>query len=189
MGINTAPLLCQADEAVLLVIDIQQRLAAAMPEKVLKSLLKHTGQLLKAAELLNIPIIQTEQYPKGLGETLADIQQHIQQDTRLEKTCFSCCAAEGFTQALSKNQRKHIVLVGMESHVCVLQTAMQLSAEGYAVFVVGDASCSRNKHHHKNALQRMQQAGIIVTNSESILFEWLRDARHPQFKAISQLLR
>ncbi len=183
------PLLCQADQTALLVIDIQQRLASAMPDQVLQSLIKHTGMLLKVANLLDIPVIQTEQYPKGLGPTLDDIQQHIRHDPLLEKTCFSCCGAEGFEQALEKSARKQIVLTGMESHVCVLQTAMELKTKGYEVFVVSDAICSRDKHHHKNALQRMHQAGIVISNTESVLFEWLRDAKHPHFKTISQFLR
>lgn len=186
---NPAPLLSQADQSVLLVIDIQQRLASAMPVKALQSVIKHTGLLLKAAGLLDIPVVRTEQYPQGLGETLEDIQQHINNDTRFEKTCFSCCGAEGFEQTLSKSGRKQIILTGMESHVCVLQTAMELKAKGYDVFVVNDAICCRDKHNHKNALHRLSQAGIVISNTESVLFEWLRDARHPEFKAISKLLR
>jgi len=182
-------MLCQADQSSLLVIDIQQRLASAMPDKALQSLIKHTGLLLKAAGLLDIPVVRTEQYPKGLGDTLDDIQQHISNDTRLEKTCFSCCGAEGFEQTLRKAGRKQVILGGMESHVCVLQTAMELKAKAYEVFVVNDAICAREKRNHKNALQRMRQAGIVISNTESVLFEWLRDAKHPHFKSISQLLR
>ncbi len=186
---NMPPLLCQAEQSTLLVIDIQQRLASAMPDQALQAVVKHTGMLLKAANLLDIPVIHTEQYPKGLGQTLDDIQQHIHQETPLEKTRFSYCGAEEFEQTLNRGGRKQYILTGMESHVCVLQTAMDLRAKGYDIFVVSDATCSRVKHHHKNALQRMHQAGVIVSNSESVLFEWLRDARHPQFKSISQLLR
>ena len=182
-------MLCQADQSVLLVIDIQQRLASAMPDKALQSVIKHTALLLSAAGQLNIPVIRTEQYPRGLGQTLEEIQQHIQTDTCLEKTCFSCCGAEGFKPALHKTERKQLILTGMESHVCVLQTAMELGAQGYEVFVVNDAVCSRDKHNHKNALQRLNQAGVVISNTESVLFEWLRDASHPQFKTISQSLR
>ncbi len=187
--VETSPLLCQAEQSVLLVIDIQQRLASAMPDQALQAVIKHTGWLLQAAELLNIPVIRTEQYPKGLGETLDDVRQHIQQETRLEKTCFSCCGASGFEQSLQQSGRKQIVIAGMESHVCVLQTAMELKVKGYAVFVVSDAVCSRDKHNHKNALRRMEQAGVVISNTESVLFEWLRDAQHPHFKAISKLVR
>ena len=185
----TSPLLCQADQSVLLVIDIQQRLASAMPDKVLQAVIKHSGWLLQAAALLHIPVVRSEQYPKGLGETLDEVRQHLAHDTRLEKTCFSCCGADGFAQTLSRSARKQLILAGMESHVCVLQTAMQLKAEGYEVVVVNDAVCSRDKHNHKNALRRMEQSGIVISNTESVLFEWLRDAQHPHFKTISQLLR
>ena len=185
----TLPLLCQAEQSLLLVIDIQARLASAMPDKVLKAVTQHTGWLLQAAGLLHIPVVRTEQYPKGLGETLEEVQQHCQQDTRLEKTCFSCCGAQGFDETLKLSGRRQIILAGMESHVCVLQTAMELQIKGHEVFVVSDAVCSRDKHNHQNALQRMAQAGIIICNTESVLFEWLRDASHPQFKAVSKLLR
>lgn len=181
--------LCQAEHSVLLVIDIQQRLAGAMPDKVLQKLVKHTALLTEAAGLLDIPLIRTEQYPKGLGETLPEVQQAIAHDTRLEKTAFSCCQAGGFDSVLDKTDRRQVIITGMESHVCVLQTALELKAGGYAVFIANDAVCSRNKHNHKNALQRMSQAGIVISNTESILFEWLRDAQHPHFKAISQRLR
>lgn len=186
---NPAARLCQAEQSTLLIIDIQQRLAAAMPDKVLQTVVKNTGLLLDAANRLNIPVIRTEQYPKGLGDTLEDIRQHIEEDTRLEKTGFSCCSASGFQAALDKDSRKQIILTGMESHVCVLQTALELTAQGYDVFVVNDAICSRRKHHHRNALQRMAQAGVVISNAESVLFEWLRDAGHPHFKAITQQLR
>ncbi len=183
------PLLCDAENSILLVIDIQQRLASAMSDKVLQEMTRHTGWLLQAADTLGIPVVRTEQYPKGLGETLPEIKQHIWQDTRLEKSAFSCCGADGFQQTLSQLDRKQVILTGMESHVCVLQTAMELTMAGYEVFVVNDAVCSRQKRHHKNALQRMGQAGIVISNTESVMFEWLRDASHPKFKEISKLLR
>ena len=182
-------MLCEADQSVLLVIDIQQGLAKAMPDEVLQAMLKQTGKLLQTADLLNIPVVRTEQYPKGLGETVTEIKQHLKMDTLLEKTRFSCCGAAGFTDAVKLNRRKQIILSGMESHVCVLQTAMELKIAGFDVFVVNDAVCSRHKHNHRNALQRMNQAGIIISNTESVMFEWLRDASHPQFKAIAKLLR
>lgn len=182
-------MLCEAEKSVLLIIDIQQRLASAMPEKALQNVIKHTARLLQAADILNIPVIRTEQYPKGLGETLPEVQKHIWQDSRLEKTCFSCCGADGFERALAQTDRSQVILAGMESHVCVLQTAMDLQAKSYDVFVANDAVCSRTKHNHKNALQRMSQAGIIISNTESVMFEWVRDASHPKFKEVSGLLR
>ena len=187
--LSSSPRLCVAENSVLLVIDIQQRLAGAMSEKVLQSVVKHTGWLLQAADLLNIPVVRTEQYPKGLGETVDDIKQHLSMDTCLEKTCFSCCGASGFHEVVNIEKRRQVILTGMESHVCVLQTAMELKNGGFDVFIASDAVCSRSKQNHKNALMRMSQADISITNTESVMFEWLRDASHPQFKAISALLR
>ena len=182
-------LLCDAADSVLVVIDIQERLAKAMPEKPLRRLVERTSMLIQAANLLGVPVLRTEQYPKGLGPTLSDIEQHLHNDQKMEKTCFACSEASGFAQALQETRRRQVVLTGMESHVCVLQTALGLQAAGHQVFVVGDAVCSRHKANHKNALQRMAHSGVVISNSESVMFEWLRDSRHEQFKTISTLLR
>jgi nicotinamidase-related amidase len=107
----------------------------------------------------------------------------------MSKSGFSCCAAEGFTATLEGLGRSQVVLAGMESHVCVLQTALELKQRGFTVFVAGDAVCARSRQRSENALARLRQAGVVVTHSESVLFEWMRDARHPQFKAVSQLLK
>ena len=181
-------MLCHVKDSQLVVVDIQERLLAAMPDKPRKQLLKNTGHLIQAARLLDVPIHHTEQYPQGLGSTHDDIASKLTDVPTLEKTCFSCCGANGFESRLG-DAGKQIVLTGIESHVCVLQTALDLYAKGYQVFVVEDATCSRSKHHHRNALARLSQAGVVVTNSESVLFEWLRDARHEHFKTLSKLLR
>jgi len=182
-------LLCDAAESVLVVIDIQERLAKAMPDKPLQHLVERTGLLLQAARLLDIPVLRTEHYPKGLGPTLPDIEQQLHKDHKIEKTCFSCCDASGFEQTLQKTARRQVVLTGTESHVCVLQTALGLQASGHQAFVVSDAVYSRHKANHKNALRRMAQSGVVITNSESVLFEWLRDSQHEQFKTILAMLR
>lgn len=178
--------LCRADAAQLVIVDIQTRLSAAMEEKVRAQVLRNAGILLEAAAALQVPVSYTEQYPKGLGATEAELAARLDPDTRIEKTTFSSCGAAGFEQAVTRRQ---VVLAGMESHVCVLQTALELHALGRQVFVVEDAVCSRRKASHKNALARLRQAGVIVTSTESVLFEWLRDARHEQFKAVSQLIK
>ena len=183
-----AAALASADQSLLLVIDVQTRLAAAMPEAVTAQLIKNTQQLCNAATHLHIPIVHTEQYPRGLGST--DVSLHaLLTEAAIEKTSFSCCNADGFLAALEQYQRTQIILCGMETHVCVLQTALELQAKKYQVFVIEDALASRQKQHHQNALSRMQQAGVIVSNSESLLFEWLRDASHPDFKTLSALIR
>ena len=182
--------LCAAAQSQLLVIDVQQRLQAAMKAKITARVTRHIERLIRAAHLLGIPVHHTEQYPRGLGETLPELQALLP-GKGFEKTCFSCCGAEGLSAALEepKKGRGQIVLCGMESHVCVLQTALELQAQGFAVFVVEDACCSRDKHHHKNAMARLRTAGVVVSNHESVLFEWLRDASHPHFRAISAMLR
>ena len=185
----TALSLCEATHSQLVVIDIQERLVAAMPSKPRQQTLRNAERLAQAAKSLQIPITHTEQYPKGLGATDKKLRAHLPDTAAIEKTCFSCCAADGFISALASHQRQQIILCGMESHVCVLQTAIELQQAGYQVFVVEDAVCSRHKQHHQNALARLRQAEIIITNVESVIFEWLRDASHPDFKSLSRLLR
>jgi nicotinamidase-related amidase len=107
----------------------------------------------------------------------------------MTKTGFSCCAADGFTASLQRLGRKQVILAGMESHVCVLQTALELKQLGFDIFVPEDAVCARSRRRSENALARLRQAGVVVTHCESGLFEWLRDAQHPQFKAVSKLVK
>jgi nicotinamidase-related amidase len=187
--VNT-PLLCSAETSQLLIVDLQIRLLAAMAEPERAAMVKNAEILLQAVQDLEIPVTYTEQYPKGLGPTVPALVERMPALSRLlEKTTFSCCAADGFLKNIKALGRPQVVLIGQEAHVCVLQTALELSAEGLQVFVVEDGICSRSLAHKQNALARMREAGVIVTNLESLLFEWLRDATHPQFKAISDLIR
>lgn len=181
--------LCRRDNSALLIIDVQTRLAAAMPER--DRVLRNSGILIEAAAQLDIPIVQTEQYPRGLGATEPELAERLQDKAqRLEKTSFSCCDAAGFDAAACADVRRtQWILCGMETHVCVLQTALDMRSRGLEVFVVEDATCSRSAAHVSNALARLRQAGVIISNTESVLFEWLRDANHPQFKALSALIR
>ncbi len=187
---NHSGALCQCQDSALVVIDIQGRLASAMPAEDLSAFMQSTSVLLRAAVHLDIPILSTEQYPQGLGETLAEIRQHYPQSAScMTKTGFSCCAADGFTASLQRLGRKQVILAGMESHVCVLQTALELKQLGFDIFVPEDAVCARSRRRSENALARLRQAGVVVTHCESVLFEWLRDAQHPQFKAVSKLVK
>ncbi|WP_127475620.1 isochorismatase family protein [Sulfurivermis fontis] len=190
MGTTTA-LLCAAETSQLVVIDVQVRLAAAMPPEVRERVVKNTAILLQAARLLELPVIATEQYPKGLGNTEDDVAQHFPAQLDVVcKTCFASSGAAGFNAALDAHRGRHqVILAGMEAHVCVLQTAMELLGRGYQVFVVEDAVSSRDEANRQNAMARLRQAGAIVTNTESVVFEWLRDAAHPQFKAITALIK
>jgi len=183
-------MLARAADSVLAIVDLQERLAAAMDAAVRASVIRNVRILLEAGTRLGIPVLVTEQYPKGLGPTATQIVEALPQGTpRLEKTCFSCAGAAAFTTALEDRGRTQIVLTGMEAHVCVLQSALDLQSSRQRVFVVEDACCSRNREHHANAMHRLRACGIVVTNTESVVFEWLRDARHEHFRAVSALLR
>jgi nicotinamidase-related amidase len=175
------PELLRAADSALAVIDIQERLAAAMPER--EAVVRATGILVEAAARLGIPVLATEQYPKGLGRTVSEVAGKLPAGCApIEKTCFSACAALPLS-------RPQVVLAGMEAHVCVLQTALELVAAGRTVFVVEDAVCSRSEANRRNALARMHSAGVVVVNSESVIFEWLRDAGHEHFRALSKMIR
>lgn len=182
--------LLSENNSLLIVVDIQSKLSAAMDERDATQMTTNTCRLVEAAGLLNIPVLLTEQYPQGLGPTDSAITDLLSEDTLIfDKTGFSCCAADGFTETIASTERKQIILVGQETHVCVLQTALELMDLGYQVYVAEDAVCSRKAEHKHYALQRMKQQGATITNHESVLFEWLRDAKHPEFKRISALIR
>lgn len=187
---NTHANLLSADNSLLVIVDLQAKLTAVMPQTEAELMLANTSSLLEAAASLAIPVLLTEQYPKGLGATDTAIAQKLPETTQVfDKTGFSCCAASGFQDALLSSGRKQLVLAGQEAHVCVLQTALELAFGGYEVYVVEDAVCSRKAEHKFYALQRLQQHGVTITNYESVLFEWLRDSAHPEFKRISGWLR
>ncbi|NOQ76454.1 MAG: isochorismatase family protein [Methylococcaceae bacterium] len=178
----------ESDECFLVVIDVQERLMAAMPEGTRDAILKQIGILLQASTALKIPVTITEQYPRGLGSTEAELLSLSPSTATVEKTCFSCVDADDFMTSLRKSGRRSVILTGMEAHICVLQTALTLQGQGYQVFVVEDGVSSRTPENKNNALQRMRQAGVIITNTESVLFEWLADAKHAEFRTLSKLI-
>lgn len=181
--------LCKAEQSQLLVIDLQLRLLEVMPDAEQDNVINNCRSLMTAASKLNIPTLLSEQYPEGLGKTVEVI--HSDPDIPVcEKTSFSCCRTSRFEQQLaSPEQRPQIILCGIETHICVLQTAADLQYWGYEVFIAEDAVASRNNTNKINAIQRMRDAGMNITNTESTLFEWLRDAKHPDFKTIAQLIK
>ncbi len=187
---NNRNSLCNAADSALLVVDIQPTLTAAMSEDEGEQMLNNTGVLLDTSGILNVPVFITEQYPTGLGSTEDILLEKLPASAKkFQKTGFSCCAAEGFIEALKDSGKSQIVIVGQEAHVCVLQTAIDLKSAGLSIFVAEDSICSRKQEHRFFALERMRQNNITITNYESILFEWLRDASHPHFKEISKLIR
>lgn len=184
----TPAALCRPAASQLALIDAQEKLCAAMPPEAVPPLLRNLAILLQAARLLQIPMLCSEQYPQGLGPTHPELLAWLEPGSAIPKTCFSCWEAPAFRNRLPSD-RPQIVLAGIEAHICVLQTALDLQAHGRQVFVVEDAVLSRNPQNKANALARLSAAGVVITNTESVVFEWLRVAEGSAFKAISRLVR
>lgn len=177
-----------SQQSQLVVIDMQMKLSLAMPKEAMQVAIKNCSILAQAAILLSVPVIVTEQYPKGLGETLAEISQYLANVKAISKTAFSAYAEPKFKQQMQRD-KSAIILTGMETHICVLQTALDLQAIGKQVFVVEDAVISRSPANKANALARLRDAGCVVSNTESVMFEWLTYGNHQAFKAISKLIK
>ncbi len=178
------------DDSVLVVIDVQEKLMAAMKRSVAEQTIDNTCLLTRSARLLNIPILVTEQYPKGLGLTMGSIIDDAGEPWGpIEKLEFSCLDAPAFADRLKALQRTQLVLCGAEAHVCVLQTAHQALEQGYQVTVVADAIASRTKANFRLAQDDLRAAGCRVLPIESVLFEWLRRAGGEAFKEISRSIR
>jgi nicotinamidase-related amidase len=175
------------EEAALLIIDIQEKILRAMinPEIVIQNTLK----LIKGFKILRSPIFLTEQYPKGLGETESRIKEAIQDIVPVQKMSFSCSDAEDLFEKLKKQSIKQVAVAGIESHVCVQQTALDLLANGFQISLAADACSSRKNVDHNIALKRMRSAGVTVTTTEAILFEMLVVCGTEEFKKISKLVR
>jgi len=175
------------EDTVLVVVDIQERLAAVMSER--ENLVENTIHLIEAAKLLSIPVILTEQYPKGLGPTVQDIKDALPSYHPVEKLAFGCCGEPRFMNALESTGKKKILLCGMETHVCVLQTCVGALRAGYAVHAVRDAICSRSKENFETGIGFMRDAGTVVTCTETVLFQLLEKAGTEEFRAISKRIK
>lgn len=181
-------LLLQAAQSQLVIIDLQAKLAPAMDSVAMQAVTKNCAILLQAASLMQVHTIVTEQYPQGLGETLPELKQYLINTKPIAKTVFSAFAEPTFKQHLHSDKTQ-IVLTGMEAHICVIHTALGLLQANKQVFVVEDAVISRESINKANAIARLRDAGCIITNTESVVFEWLGDSSHEAFKAISKLIR
>ncbi|EHQ89521.1 hydrolase [Desulfosporosinus youngiae] len=173
-------------EVVLVVIDIQAKLLPVM--KYGEQVIQNTNTLISVAKKLDIPIFVTEQYPKGLGKTVSELSNNLEGSSTYEKMTFSGCTSE-VTSALKGLGRKKIMITGTETHVCVFQTTRDLLANGYQVFVVGDAVCSRTKANYRNGLSLMSSMGAVVTNTETVVFDLLKQSGTPLFKELSKLIK
>ena len=177
----------EINNTVLTVIDIQGNLAHAMHEK--ESLFKNVKQLIKGFTALEIPVILTEQHPRGLGPTLPEIKELLPDIAAIPKMSFSCCDEMAYMDAVNKIGKKQIVIAGIETHICVYQTSRDLIDMGYEVQVVTDAVASRFPENKKLALKKMVRMGIEMTGVEMALFELLKTARHEKFRETVKIIK
>ena len=174
-------------DSVLVIVDIQKRLIPKISDK--HTVIRNTVTLIKSAIILNIPIILTEQYPKGLGSTIPEIRDLIVPWQPIDKICFSCFGNSDFSRKLKEGKRDNLILCGIESHVCIMQTALDGLKSNYSIFFVKDAISSRTKNNKETGFERMAQAGAIPASTEMAMFELLREAGTDKFKQIVSLIK
>jgi nicotinamidase-related amidase len=172
--------------AALVVIDVQEAFRPVVLD--FERVAANVGVLVQGARILGLPLLVTEQYPRGLGETVPEVARHLDGVERLEKTSFSAVGADGFPAALAE-MRDQVLLCGIEAHVCVNQTAEDLLATGREVHVVRDAVTSRTPENRDLGVHKMEHSGAVVTSVETALFELLREAGTPEFKEIQSLVK
>lgn len=177
-------MLITSDNSCLLIIDVQEKLINAVqnPQQVVDN----CAWLLQVAHIVGIPILVSEQYPKGLGATVPQLKPHIPADAIMEKLHFSCMSADNCKKNIEDTGCQQIIIAGIETHVCVLQTALELIDNGKDVFIVADAVSSRKTQDMELALLRMRDVGVNVVSKEMVLFEWIKQAGTPLFKKLSK---
>lgn len=180
-----------AESTVLIVVDVQERLAAAMPAETMRRVLGGTALLLESARLLGAPVLATEQYPKGLGQTVSSIGQAFSRQgvVPVQKITFSALATPAFVERLELLPVRAAVVVGLETHVCVYQTVRQLVERGLDVHVPVDAVASRREDHRTTGLALCERAGGVPTTCETVVFDWLGQAGSDAFRSISKMVR
>ena len=177
-------------ELALAIIDVQDSLMRPMEMELRCRVVNNIKLLIALAQKLNLPLILTEQYPKGLGKTISEVQQALENYQPIEKVSFSCYGDEGFKSRLRQlNLAKGIILVGVETHICILQTALDLLASGYEVYVASDAVCSRRKLDWEVGLRLTEKAGATITTTETLIFQLLGRADTEEFRFMSKLLK
>lgn len=175
------------NDTLLLIIDIQEKLVAALDKDIVVT---KAVKIAKAAKILGIPALVTEQYPKGLGRTVPQLKAVLPENTEIvEKTSFNALLEDGMKEKIKSFGKKQIVILGIETHICVHQTASALVEEGYEVYVIKDACASRTKYEFKQGIEAMAANGVKVSCLEIALFEWLKGAKHPHFKEVQALIK
>lgn len=175
------------EDTLFVVIDFQEKLMPVMHDKEL--LEDKTVRLAQGMEVMGIPKIVTQQYTKGIGETIPSIAEALGEFQPIDKTTFSCMLNEDFASQVKAAGRKNVVVCGIEAHICVQQTVLQLMDEGYNVYVAADCISSRSLNDKVWAAERMEKAGAVVTTYEAILYELLQHSKAPEFKAISKIVK
>lgn len=177
-----------ASDAVIVVIDVQERLAATMPERA--AVVATISRLVRVADEIDVPVVYTEQYPKGLGPTVSELTDALGSAIGpVEKLCFDCCAEPAFLAALERTSRRQVTLLGMEAHICVTQTALHLLENGYRVHIVADGVSSVCERDFTIALERLRAAGAEVTTSESVIYEALGAAGTDRFRRVLAIVK
>ena len=173
-------------KALVLIIDVQEKLVNMLSDaKVAQNAIK----IAKTAGILDVPCVITEQYPKGLGQTLSEIKESLTNVKYFEKTSFSAYKENNFKEDLGNFSRNQIVIFGIETHICVLQTALDLLNAGYEVFVVQDACGSRADDNKQAALRRLIHSGVQIVTTEMVIFELLQSSKHPNFKEVQSIIK
>lgn len=177
-------MLIDRDKSLVLLIDVQEKLFPFISEKDV--LLEHCHWILSLAKELSVTTLVTEQYPKGLGQTINELTPYSEHSSVMTKTTISCVADPEISLALEASKREHYILIGIEAHACVMQTALELRSSGKEVFVVVEAIGSRQQSDKELACSRMQQQGVQLISREMLFFEWLPDSKAPEFKTLSK---
>jgi nicotinamidase-related amidase len=182
------------DDAVLIVVDEQERLVAAMDRR--EQVLATSARLVKVAALVGMPIVVTRQYPKGLGDTDPVLLEALRRAESagasvsvVDKVAFDCFGDAGFVEALAHLERRQILIVGMETHICITQTSLAGVRQGFDVHVIADGCCSRDEANHAIALDRMRGAGVVVTVAESIMYELVGEAATDEFRELLKIVK
>lgn len=174
------------EDTTIMIVDIQERLVPAMDNK--EQVIKNAKILIQCAKEMDMPIIYTEQYPKGLGHTIKELKDLLDGGLKFEKISFSALTEE-VKSNLEKSKRKKIIILGMETHVCVFQTVRDLLIDNYEVFVLSDGVASRTRENYENGLDMMKTMGAVITNSEMAVFDLLKKAGTDEFKTMSKLIK
>lgn len=175
------------EDTALVVIDVQGKLAKIVHES--ESVVQEIERLIKGAQILNVPIIWMEQYPEGLGPTIEQLKNHLNDEVYISKRTFSACLEEDFMDEVKKLGRKSFLVTGIEAHVCVYQTVRDLLAEKYDVELVLDAVSSRTEANRNIGIEKMRSLGASITSTEMALFDLMKTSKHPKFREVSHLIK